>query len=136
MNNASTLYALVVDDSKLDRYLAEKMLAGTELFSKIICLTLAKDALEFVREAQWSPNDRVMCFIDIHMPLMNGFEFMDEIMRLPQGKTSMYEFFLISSSISEDDINKANSYADTRHVAKPLTKISILSLIEEENPHV
>jgi CheY-like chemotaxis protein len=67
--------------------------------------------------------------LDINMPIMNGWEFLDEYKRLnldPLGKSKIY---IISSSVFSNDINKARSYPLVKDfISKPLNVEKIKEL--------
>jgi CheY-like chemotaxis protein len=72
------------------------------------------------------------------MPIMNGWEFLDEYKRLnidPLGKTKI---FIISSSVFSNDINKARSYPLVKDfISKPLNVDKIVELFKvEDHDHV
>ena len=70
------------------------------------------------------------------MPIMNGWEFLDEYKRLnidPNGKSKI---FIISSSVFSNDISKAHSYPLVRNfVSKPLSVEKIREMLEDEVAH-
>jgi CheY-like chemotaxis protein len=72
--------------------------------------------------------------LDINMPIMNGWDFLDEYKRLsidPLGKTKIY---IISSSVFSNDINKAKSYNLVKSfISKPLSVEKIKEMFEIEN---
>jgi CheY-like chemotaxis protein len=72
-------------------------------------------------------------FLDINMPIMNGWEFLEEYKRLnidPLGKSKI---FIISSSVFSNDINRAKSYPIVKSfVSKPLSVEKIKELFEAE----
>jgi CheY-like chemotaxis protein len=72
--------------------------------------------------------------LDINMPIMNGWEFLDEYKRLnidPLGKTKI---FIISSSVFSNDINKARSYPLVKDfISKPLNVDKIVELFKVED---
>ena len=73
--------------------------------------------------------------LDINMPIMNGWEFLDEFKRLnidPLGKCKIY---IISSSVFSNDINKARSYPLVKDfISKPLNVEKIVELFRVEDP--
>jgi CheY-like chemotaxis protein len=72
-------------------------------------------------------------FLDINMPIMNGWEFLEEYQRLnidPLGKSKI---FIISSSVFSNDINRAKSYPIVKSfISKPLSVEKIKELFEAE----
>jgi CheY-like chemotaxis protein len=70
--------------------------------------------------------------LDINMPIMNGWEFLDEYKHQnidPSGKSKI---FIISSSVFSNDISKARSYPLVRNfISKPLSIEKIKEMLED-----
>ena len=68
--------------------------------------------------------------LDIQMPIMNGFEFVEEFEKLPLEVTSNYSIYIISSSINENDLNKVHTYSAVKQfLNKPLTSNTLSTLL-------
>lgn len=62
-----------------------------------------------------------LILLDLNMPLMDGWEFLEEFGRLPL--TQEVCVFILTSSIHPDDIDKAKDYKEVRgYFSKPLDK--------------
>jgi CheY-like chemotaxis protein len=96
------------------------------------CLN-GKYAIEQLSDIQRKDPNKLPDYIllDINMPIMNGWEFLDEYKRLnldPLGKSKIY---IISSSVFSNDINKARSYPLVKDfISKPLNVEKIKELFE------
>ncbi len=99
------------------------------------CLN-GKFAIDQLYEIQKKDPSKLPDYIllDINMPIMNGWEFLDEYKRLnidPRGKTKIY---IISSSVFSNDINKARSYPLVKDfISKPLNVDKIVELFRVED---
>lgn len=74
-------------------------------------------------------------YLDIEMPIMNGWEFMDEFLKLPEDIRSKINIFIVTSSISNDDKDKAASYPEIKkYITKPLDaeKLNETSMVINE----
>jgi two-component SAPR family response regulator len=122
---------IIVDDSKLDCFIAEKIIKNTGKCRSVRSFLQAQQALEFIRENIPSENDTTVVLVDIQMPTMSGFEFVAAFEQLPVEIMKHYKVFIISSSINENDINRANSYPSViQFINKPLTAGNLSSLIK------
>ena len=127
--SADNLNFIVIDDSKLDCFIAEKIIQNTGRCESIKTFQLATEALNFVRQGN---DKKTIMFVDIQMPMMNGFEFVEAFEALPDNIKSMYNIYMLSSSINENDIAKVKGYASVRRfLNKPLTNTAIASVLDE-----
>ena len=72
--SADNLNFIVVDDSKLDCFIAEKIIQNIGRAESVKTFQLATEPLNFVRQGS---EKKTIMFVDIQMPMMNGFEFVE-----------------------------------------------------------
>ncbi|RVU01329.1 response regulator [Mucilaginibacter limnophilus] len=111
-------FCLLIDDNYIDNFVTSKILETTNFAEKIVVYQSATDAVEALRNGEVKPD---VIFLDIRMPLMSGFEFLQEYDKLDIDKKSI-KIFMLSSSLDPTDIRKstANKYI-TQFIHKPLT---------------
>lgn len=123
---------IVIDDSKLDCFIAEKIIKNTGHCEECNVFQQATQALEHIKGNAESKDTVV--FVDIQMPVMNGFEFVEAFEKLDDNMKSPYSIFMLSSSINENDITKVKGYSSVKHfLNKPLTNDTIKAVMEELN---
>ncbi|MBC6997731.1 response regulator [Cytophaga sp. FL35] len=62
-------------------------------------------------------------FIDLNMPIMNGWEFVEEFKRIHPSEKTTPLILIMSSSIDPADAEKAKSYGlDDNYLSKPVSK--------------
>lgn len=126
----SNLRFIVIDDSKLDCFIAEKIIRNSGKSDDVTVFQQATDALEHINNANSSA--QTIVFVDIQMPVMNGFEFVENFENLPDDTKANYHIYMLSSSINENDIAKVKGYASVKHfLNKPLTNDTINAVLEE-----
>lgn len=109
---------LIVDDSESDRYIIQRLLKRAAVQGDIHVASHGQEALDFLKDYK---NNRLtypngfppdFIFLDINMPIMNGFEFLEAFAEL-KAKDNRYQsivFAMVTSSNSSDDIKKANEF--------------------------
>ncbi len=115
---------MVIDDNLIDLYIASRMITKNYFGKKVMQYSSAIEALKYLQENQENiPRLPDVIFLDIYMPGMSGFEFMKEYDKLSSPLKNLCKVFIISSSLDEQDITRANN--DENIVAmkqKPITK--------------
>lgn len=130
---------LLVDDDEINNFISIKLIKKAVDNTQITACLNGRFAIDELSEIQRQDPAKLPDYIllDINMPIMNGWEFLDEYKRLnidPQGKSKIY---IISSSVFSNDINKARSYPLVKDfVSKPLNVDKIKELFGVENQHV
>ncbi|GAA4467931.1 hypothetical protein GCM10023093_24590 [Nemorincola caseinilytica] len=121
---------IVIDDSKLDCFIAEKIIKNTGKCESIRSFLQAKDALEFIAATPPDDLSHTIILVDIQMPIMNGFEFVEAFENLPGNIVANYTIYVISSSINENDLQKVHNYKSVRQfLNKPLTSNNLSALL-------
>ena len=102
----SLLNFFLIDDSAFDLFIYEKLLIKSGITDSVKTFNSARDALKYLLEqAQDFPDTIIL--LDLQMPDMNGFEFIDEFDSLPESLKSKIKIFMLSSTIDTRDIDKA-----------------------------
>lgn len=124
---------IIIDDSRLDCFIAEKIIQNSGTFSSVKSFMEATEAYETIKNKdEDADNNITIIVLDIQMPVMNGFEFVSAFERLPQETQSKYAIFLFSSSINENDKNRLKNYPSIiRFYNKPISKETIAQMIEQ-----
>lgn len=126
---------LVIDDNATDRYIAKRM-AEKHLFAEEIVLQeSALEALEYILSLENTPHLLPQfIFLDINMPGMNGYEFLEEYTKLSETIKANCIIMMITTSIHPDDLKRAESNSSViRFLNKPLDKEKF-EIIEHEFP--
>ncbi|WP_207420990.1 response regulator [Desertivirga brevis] len=122
---------IIIDDSALDCYIAEKMIRYTGKCEDVHCFLGATEALEFIKTSAVSADDPLTIIIlDVLMPIMSGFVFVEEFEKLPENIKDRYRIIALTSSMNKNDIDKICSYDTVNDIMdKPITAETLSPLL-------
>ncbi|GAB2544816.1 response regulator [Rufibacter soli] len=128
---------LLVDDDETTNYLNKRLLTRMDMADRIEVAANGEEALQFLKNAitQKEPLPELM-FLDIKMPVMDGFEFLDQYHQLPQEAQKCMVVMMLTSSASFYDLERLKKYqAVQRHISKPLEEAHVREIMED-NFHI
>ncbi len=122
---------IVIDDSELDCFIARKIIGHTDKNLPITTFQNARQALQAISEGTANAGALVtIILLDLQMPLMNGFEFVEEFEKLPAEMQKKYKIVLLSSTRNTNDIFRILTYNTVNSLLeKPLTQDKLLTLL-------
>ena len=126
---------MLVDDNEIDNLINQKMIEASNICEHIFIHSGAKSAIEFLKNIEKlakGPLDLYLpeiIFLDIDMPLMDGFQFLDEFERLSDSIKNQCKVVMLTSSLNPQDMNKAkkNQFV-LKYINKPLTQENLKKL--------
>lgn len=117
---------LLVDDSKATNFFNKTMLQKLEVCESIIVLENGQEALQYIIEHQ-KPD---LIFLDINMPVMNGWDFMDALLKRKEQNHNVV--LMLGTELSSADKEKLSKYSCIKGQSpKMLTTNFICELMEE-----
>tara|TARA_R110002094_G_scaffold5312_2_gene14112 strand:- start:135 stop:542 length:408 start_codon:yes stop_codon:yes gene_type:complete len=125
---------LLIDDSTMDNYISEFIIKEAKIAEKINVFTSPIEALVYLRTMQSKQEEfSDAIFLDINMPEMNGFGFLDEFSKFPEEIIKRTSIFMLTSSDDPNDIERALKYsAVKKYFVKPLSN-AILNEVSLDN---
>ncbi len=132
MKNQSSKHAyghiMLIDDNDLDNFINEKLMELSNFSKKVYVNTSAISALEFFNnlvamQDKWAELVPEIVFIDLNMPMMDGFQFIELFKKTFGGMEPQPRLVMLTSSLYSEDKMRAESLSkNILFLNKPLTK--------------
>lgn len=113
----------IIDDDPIFVYGTKRLMKEIDFCENIIVYNNGQDALDGLLEI-YDSGEKLppFIFLDLNMPIMNGWEFLDEFTKIPNNNLMKTVIYIISSSIDPRDLEKVKNYkAVNNYILKPIT---------------
>lgn len=113
----------IIDDDPIFIYGTKRLIKETDFSDSIIVFNNGEDALKGLKEMYQITHELPqVIFLDLNMPIMNGWEFLDEFVKLPNNSLNKTVIYVVSSSVDPKDIDKVKEYElISNYILKPIT---------------
>jgi CheY-like chemotaxis protein len=119
---------LLVDDEPATNYAHERLLRQLGVAEEVHSVTSGEEAIALLMcETPFQP---ALLLLDVNLPGLGGFEFIDAFQRLPAAQRSATHIVLLTGGMTSQDLLRLNELSIAGLVVKPLTREKIDTLLQ------
>jgi CheY-like chemotaxis protein len=117
---------LLIDDDPIINYINKRLMEIHGLAENIVSFISPQEALNYLKKSVVYPD---LIFLDIYMPVMDGFEFMEEYENFPDSIKAKTRIMILSSTEDPEEIERiSNNKRFEQFLGKPLNIEHLKSL--------
>jgi DNA-binding NarL/FixJ family response regulator len=123
---------ILIDDDELINFIHRQVILSVEPAAEIEIVLSAEEGIGKIKGIAESPDkNRVVIFVDINMPEINGFELLRRLTPAISDKENL-QLYMVSSSLFESDKEQAMAFPFVKgYREKPLSKTDIKEILEK-----
>lgn len=125
----------IIDDDAIYQTIINKLIQKSGVFSTHSSFMNGKEAMTTLNtileiHEEYIPD---IILLDINMPIMDGWEFMEEIKRIKSKINKQIIIYIVSSSIAIEDRNKSKTFTDIiGYIPKPISVEDLIAIVQSD----
>ncbi len=120
---------LLIDDNQADNYYHRIIIEGMHITNNIAIALNGLEALTYLKKEGQVPPELIL--LDINMPKMNGWEFLEEYKQLDAKHKAKITIIMVTTSANPEDKKRAAATAEVNgFTTKPLTEELMKEILE------
>lgn len=123
---------LLVDDDDITNFVHESVISDMQAAEQVLVAKNGQQALTRIQECKTKSGQLPsLIFVDINMPVMNGFEFLEAYHQLDEVLQQSIIVIMLSTSLNPKDVEKTKDRSVADFLNKPLTSEKLEAVIEK-----
>ncbi|MDR3716354.1 MAG: response regulator [Puia sp.] len=122
----------IIDDDEIYQLVMKRTIEQSGLVKSVLQFYDGEEAIYFFKEKQTSTGMLPeMILLDLNMPYMNGWQFLDEFLKIEFEKDYKLSIFIVTSSSTTEEIDRAKDYSIVSgyHI-KPISKDTFAEMVK------
>ena len=112
----------IIDDDTIYHFILTSIINKNKLAESILSFLDGEEAIQYLTENKMN-NEKIpdVLFLDVNMPIMDGWMFIEEYARIKTDITKKTLVFMLSSSANPIDIERADKISEiSNYIIKPI----------------
>ncbi|RKN83661.1 response regulator [Ulvibacterium marinum] len=123
----------IIDDDPIFIYGTRRIMKEVDFCDNILVFNNGQDAIEGLKELIDKGEDLPeVLFLDLNMPIMNGWEFLEDFVKIPNPDGKKVIIYIISSSVDPRDLERIRNYKMVNnYILKPLSPQDLENVLQD-----
>jgi len=123
--------ACIIDDDPIYVFGAKRMMELADFCNSIMVFKNGQEAINNLKPIMIAGEDIPdVILLDINMPIMDGWQFLDEFIQIESHKK--ITVYIVSSSIDPADLKRAKKYENvSNYIVKPITAQTLKNILQD-----
>ncbi len=122
---------LIIDDDPIYRFSFKKIVASIRPDIELDTVNDGQEAIRYFNPAEGRHKKVKLILVDLNMPVMDGWGFLDAYRLMPFGKEHI-SVYIVSSSSNPSDLDRSEEYPEVSgYLVKPIKREALLELLEK-----
>lgn len=122
---------VLIDDNETTKFLNNLLLERLAIADRLVFFTRADQAYEEIWGSLATAEVPDLVFVDLKMPGMDGFEFLELHSKLPEEVRARTVLTVLTTSMHASDVARVTQFEGVEYLAKPLTVEKMTKLLEK-----
>ena len=123
----------IIDDDDIFIYGTKKIMKKIDFCDEILVFNNGQEAMDGLKQLT-AQNKKLpsVIFLDINMPIMDGWELLEDFIKIPNNNREHVIIYIISSSIDPMDIQKVQMYGlVNNYILKPIRIVDLEKVLND-----
>jgi len=123
----------IIDDDPIFIYGTKRIMTEIAFADDILIYNNGQDAIDGLTAlSEEGKNLPSVIFLDLNMPIMNGWEFLEDFVKIPNQNREQVTIYILSSSVDPRDLERIKHYnVVNNYILKPISPKDLKRILEQ-----